>query len=108
MNVFKKIVEMLRGHDEERDPHKSERQATPLSNRAERRADAARLKVGPWRGESKPAKNPRRRTERALFRALRRDRVRVRRPAHLRPYFASLNRALSEPVVVENEGTVTP
>ena len=112
-NFFRKIVEALSGSSDESTPRKLERESTPLSNRAARRADAKRCKVSPYRGESKPAKNTRRHLERAFFRTLRRDRVRVRRPADLRPHFAALgrsmtafNRALSKPVVVEHEGTV--
>lgn len=58
------------------------------------------------------ASNPRRNACRKLFRRLRSEGVRVRRPADLRPHFAVLFAQLSErltkPVVVEHEGTVQP
>lgn len=85
---------------------------TAYSNRAERRAEAARTGTRMLRGANRPASNPRRNACRKLFRRLRSEGVRVRRPADLRPHFAVLFAQLSErltkPVVVEHEGTVQP
>ena len=83
---------------------------TAYSNRAERRAEAARTGTRMLRGANRPASNPRRNAARKLFRDLRRNGVRVRRPAdlrlHLQTAYHRLGAYLSKPVVVEHEGTV--